>query len=60
MMVRFLSEPLCRRGAKATRELGKFVTDYIVDSLEKAIKAVKTDTKTLELQKEFYDRVKEP
>jgi len=47
-------------GAKATRELGKFVTDYMVGSLEKAIKTVKADTKTLELQKEFYDRVKEP
>jgi len=47
-------------GAKATRELGKFVTDYMVGSLEKAIKAVKADTKTLELQKEYYDRVKEP
>jgi creatinine amidohydrolase len=46
-------------GAKATRELGKFVTDYMVSSLEKALKAVKADTKTLELQKEYFDRVKE-
>lgn len=46
-------------GAKASRELGKFVTDFMVESLEKALKAVKADTKTLELQKEFFDRVKE-
>jgi creatinine amidohydrolase len=45
-------------GAKATKELGKVITDYIVNSLAKALKAVKADTKTLQLQKEFYDRVK--
>jgi len=46
-------------GAKATKELGQLVTDHFVDQLVKALKAVKADTKTLELQKEFYDRVKE-
>lgn len=46
-------------GAKATRQLGQFVTDYIVGSLEKALKAVKADTTTLRLQKEYFDRVKE-
>ncbi|WP_121356983.1 creatininase family protein [Flavisolibacter nicotianae] len=45
-------------GAKATKELGKVITDYTVESLVRALKAVKTDTKTLQLQKEFYDRVK--
>jgi len=46
-------------GAKATRQLGQFVTDYIVGSLEKALKAVKADTTTLRLQKEYFDKVKE-
>jgi len=46
-------------GAKATRQLGQFVTDHIVGSLEKALKAVKADTTTLSLQKEYFDRVKE-
>ena len=46
-------------GAKATKELGKLVTDHFVDQLVKALKAIKADTKTLELQNEFYDRVKE-
>ena len=45
-------------GAKATKELGKLITDYTVESLARALKAVKADTKTLQLQKEFYDRVK--
>jgi creatinine amidohydrolase len=46
-------------GSKATRELGQLVTEHIISSLEKALKAVKADTKTLELQKEYFDRVKE-
>jgi creatinine amidohydrolase len=46
-------------GSKATRELGQLVTEHIIGSLEKALKAVKADTKTLELQKEYFDRVKE-
>ena len=45
-------------GAKATKELGKLITDYIVEALARALKAVKNDTKTLQLQKEFYDRVR--
>src|SRR5215218_2686538 len=40
-------------GAKDTKELGKLVTDYTVDALVKALKAIKQDTKTLELQNEF-------
>jgi creatinine amidohydrolase len=45
-------------GAAATRELGEFITEHTIDLLVKALKAIKTDTKTLELQKEFFDRVK--
>lgn len=45
-------------GDKATRELGQVVTDQRVEALAKALRAVKADTKTLELQKEFFDRVK--
>ncbi|HET7896199.1 MAG TPA: creatininase family protein [Flavisolibacter sp.] len=45
-------------GAKATKELGKLITDYTIDALVKALKAIKADTKTLELQKEFYQRTK--
>ena len=44
-------------GARATKELGKVITDYTVESLVRALKAVKSDTKTLQLQNEFYDRV---
>ena len=46
-------------GAKAIRELGEVVTEFTIDALVKALKAVKTDTKTLQLQNEFYNRVKE-
>ena len=46
-------------GAKATRELGQLVTEHILGSLETALKAVKADTKTLQLQKEYFDRTKE-
>lgn len=45
-------------GARATRELGQLVEEHLVGSLVTALKAVKADTKTLELQKEFFDRVK--
>jgi creatinine amidohydrolase len=45
-------------GGKATRELGKVLTDHTVDALVRALKAIKADTKTLQLQNEFYDRVK--
>ena len=44
-------------GAKATRELGQVITDHVVDTFAAALKAIKSDTKTLELQKEFFDRV---
>lgn len=44
-------------GGKATKELGQLIAEHEVSSFTKALKAVKTDTKTLELQNEYYDRV---
>ena len=44
-------------GGKATKELGKLITDNVLTHLIAAIKKVKADTKTLQLQKEFFDRV---
>ena len=44
-------------GAKATKEFGKFITDHEIASFIKALQTVKADTKTLQLQNEFYDRV---
>lgn len=44
-------------GDKATTEFGKFITDHEIATFVKALKTVKADTKTLELQNEFYDRV---
>ena len=44
-------------GAKATRELGELITEHTIDELVKALKTVKADTKTLQLQNEFFDRV---
>jgi creatinine amidohydrolase len=45
-------------GAKATRELGQALTEHRVAALVKALRAVKADDKTLQLQNEFFDRVK--
>lgn len=44
-------------GGKATAELGKLLTEERIEALVKALKAVKTDTKTLELQKQFFEEV---
>lgn len=44
-------------GATATRELGQLLTEQRVQSLIRALRTVKADVKTLELQKEFFDRV---
>jgi creatinine amidohydrolase len=44
-------------GAKATRELGRLYTEQRIQTLVKALKTVKADTKTLQLQNEFFDRV---
>lgn len=44
-------------GAKATKELGEAITEATIDQLVQALKAIKADNKTLQLQNEFYDRV---
>ena len=44
-------------GVKATTEFGKFITDHEIATFVKALRAVKNDTKTLELQNEFFNRV---
>ena len=46
-------------GSKATKAEGQLITEHIISQLVEALKAVKADTKTLELQKEYFDRVKE-
>lgn len=42
----------------ASEELGKLVTNNTINSLVKAINAVKNDTITIKIQKEYFDRVK--
>lgn len=44
-------------GNVATANLGKVITENTVESLAKALKAIKADNKTLQLQNEFFDRV---
>ena len=44
-------------GDKATKELGQVFVDAQVERLVQALKAAKADTKSLELQNEFFDRV---
>src|SRR5947208_1333356 len=44
-------------GAKATRELGQLLTEQRGQTLIKALRTVKADVRTLQLQKEFFDRV---
>jgi creatinine amidohydrolase len=44
-------------GDKATRELGQLLVDTQVERIVKALKAVKADKRSLELQNEFFDRV---
>lgn len=44
-------------GQKATRELGQVLVEDQVQRIARAVKAVKADTRTLDLQNEFYDRV---
>jgi creatinine amidohydrolase len=44
-------------GGKATRELGQVLTEARIDALVRALRTVKADTKSLELQKEYFDRV---
>lgn len=45
-------------GAKASRELGQAMVEYRIASLARALRTVKADTRTPEIQKEFFDRVK--
>jgi len=44
-------------GAKATKEEGQLENDHVVSQFVQALKAVKADTKTLQLQKEYFDKV---
>ena len=44
-------------GDKASKELGAVITEHVVEKLVNALKAIKADQKTLQLQKEFFDRV---
>lgn len=45
-------------GAQATRKLGELITEHYINNLFIALKNIKADTKTLELQNEFFNRVK--
>lgn len=45
-------------GDKATIAYGKLVAEHTISQLADAIRAIKNDDKTLQLQKEFYDKVK--
>lgn len=44
-------------GAAATKKLGEYLTEHTVSTFANALKAIKADTKTLELQNEFFNRV---
>src|SRR5262249_48701641 len=44
-------------GAVATRELGQLLAEDRVQALIRSLRTVKADTTTLQLQKEFFDRV---
>jgi creatinine amidohydrolase len=46
-------------GAKATTELGRLIIEHRMDSLARALRAVKADQSAPALQKEFFARVKE-
>jgi len=46
--------------AQATKELGAFDHKIAIDALASAIKAVKADTASAQLQKEFYERSQAP
>ena len=47
-------------GSAATKELGEFQMKWWIDSVVKAIRAVKGDDVSLELQKEFYEKSMHP
>jgi creatinine amidohydrolase len=46
-------------GSKATAELGRLLVEHRVESIARALRAVKTDPSAPALQKEFFGRVKE-
>ena len=46
-------------GQKATSELGRLLTESRIETLARALRAVKADESAPALQKEFFDRVKE-
>ncbi|MUP47559.1 creatininase family protein [Gramella sp. BOM4] len=43
------------KGETGTKELGELVTTHTVDNIVEALKAIKKDTKTLELQKKYFE-----
>jgi creatinine amidohydrolase len=47
-------------GSAATEELGKFQMDWWINTLVKAIRAVKADDVSLKLQNEFYEKSRHP
>lgn len=47
-------------GSAATKELGEFKMQNWIDTLVKAIRAIKADQKSLQLQNEFYEKSKHP
>jgi creatinine amidohydrolase len=47
-------------GSAATRELGEFKMQNWIDSLVKAIRAIKADQASMSIQNEFYEKVKHP
>ena len=47
-------------GSVATKELGEFQMKWWIDSVVKAIRAVKADDVSLKLQKEFYEKSLHP
>ena len=47
-------------GSVATKELGEFQMKWWIDSVVKAVRAVKADDVSLKLQKEFYEKSTHP
>lgn len=47
-------------GAAATPELGKFEAENAIRSVVDALRAIKADTTSLQLQKEFFEKAKHP
>lgn len=47
-------------GGAATKELGEYQMNWWIDSVVKAIRAIKADDVSLKLQNEFYEKSKKP